>query len=84
MEYITVIGLVAGTRTCLSLVPQLLKSLKTKSTKDISAGTYIVLSTGVFLWLVYGILKLDIPLIVANAVNLVLVLGILILKMKYG
>jgi MtN3 and saliva related transmembrane protein len=56
MDYMTIIGLAAAALGGISLFPQLLKVLKTKSTKDISLGMIIIFSSSIFLWLVYGIL----------------------------
>jgi len=84
MDFVTVIGLIAGVFTTGSFVPQLIKAWKTKSTKDISAGMYIVMVTGVILWIIYGIYERSLPLILANAVSLTITTTILILKIKYN
>ena len=79
-----IIGIIAGIITTLSTLPQAIKIIRLKRTKDISLGMYILLFTGVSLWFVYGILINDIPLIFANAVGSVLSFLILIMKLKYG
>lgn len=81
---ITVIGLIAATLTTISFLPQAIKTARTKETKDLSLGMYISFTTGVFLWLVYGLFIKDAPLIVANVITLVLAAYILILKIKHG
>lgn len=83
MDPITILGLVAGLLSTLAGLPQLIKIWRTKKTHDISLGMYIILSAGVFLWLIYGIIIKDIPIVVANFVGLVLVLSLLALKLKY-
>jgi len=83
METFTIIGLVAATCTTISFVPQAIRIIKTKHTKDISLAMYSIFTTGIFLWLVYGILVKDLPLIIANVITLLLTLIILILKIKY-
>jgi len=83
MDPITILGLVAGLLSTLAGLPQIIKIWRTKKTHDISLGMYIILSAGVFLWLIYGIIIKDIPIVVANFVGLVLVLSILVLKLKY-
>ena len=83
IDYITVIGLIAGAMTTFSFLPQVIKTWKTKSTKDISLHMYIVLTTGVFLWTVYGLLINSLPVILTNVVTFLLTLSILILKIKY-
>ncbi len=81
---ITILGLVAGALTTFAQLPQLLKILKTKSVDDISKGMYVMLITGVSLWVLYGVLIRSIPVVAANAVALVLVVTILFLDVWYG
>ncbi len=80
---VTILGLVAGTLTTLSFLPQLLKAWKSRSTHDISIGMFSMLAAGVLLWLVYGLVTADIPVTVANAITLVFVALILVLKLRY-
>lgn len=81
---IEVVGSVAGILTTISFLPQAIKIIQTKHTKDLSLPMYAALTAGVFLWLVYGILQQSISVIVANAVTLVFASMILTLKIKYG
>ena len=81
MNWITIIGFLAATGTTISLLPQAIKIIKTKHAKDISLGMYLILTTGIFLWLIYGILIKDLPLIVANGISLLFSVTILILKL---
>lgn len=83
MDATTVLGLTAGTLTTISLVPQVAKIWKTKSAKDISLGMFAAFCTGVALWLAYGIVRKELPIIVTNAVTLVFGLAILAMKIKY-
>lgn len=80
---VTILGLVAGTLTTLSFLPQLLKAWKSRSTHDISIGMFLLLAVGIMLWIVYGIVTADVPVIVANTVTLVFVSLILALKLRY-
>jgi MtN3 and saliva related transmembrane protein len=80
---VTILGLVAGTLTTLSFLPQLLKAWKSRSTHDISIGMFSLLAVGIMLWIVYGIVTADVPVIVANTVTLVFVSLILALKLRY-
>ena len=82
--YSTLLGLTAAACTTLAFVPQVLKTWRTRSTKDISLGTFLVLVTGIVLWLVYGLIQRDLPLVVANAATLVMVATILVFKLRYG
>ena len=79
-----IIGLMAATLSTVSFLPQVIQIFKTKHTKDISLVTFIILSFGIFLWLIYGILIMQTPVILANSVTLVLVIAILVMKIKYG
>ncbi|HEX3074055.1 MAG TPA: SemiSWEET transporter, partial [Ignavibacteriales bacterium] len=63
--------------------PQLIKTWKTKSAKDLSLGMFVFFCFGVGLWLVYGIIINDIPILVSNAVTLVLSIMIVYFKLKY-
>ena len=83
MEYIIILGLVAGALTTISFLPQVLKAWRSKSTKDVSLKMFVILSTGIFLWIVYGIFIRDLPVVVTNVVTFVLAFTILILKIKY-
>ncbi len=84
MAWETFLGLVAATATTIGLFPQLIKSWRTKQTGDLSILMYVLLTSGVLLWLVYGALISDLPLILANAVSLIAVASTLFLKIRYG
>jgi MtN3 and saliva related transmembrane protein len=84
MNYIAVIGLLAGACTALSFLPQVIKTFGTKETKDISLPMYIILAAGILLWIIYGILIHDLPVIIANSISFTLVSIMLILKVKHG
>ncbi len=83
INWITLIGLVAATFTTIAFVPQAIKTIRTRNTRDLSLAMYIILSTGVILWLIYGIFINDLPVILANAITSVFIISILILKIKY-
>lgn len=78
------LGLAAGTLTTAAFVPQLLKAWRSKSTGDLSWGMLVTFSTGVLLWLIYGVWIDSVPVILANAVTLLLQAGIVSLKIKHG
>lgn len=84
MDFVNLLGLLAGTLTTIAFFPQVLKTWKSKSAKDISLGMFMCFSTGVFFWLIYGILIQSFPVIAANAVTFVLAFTILVFKFKYG
>ena len=80
----TIIGYIAGTLTTVAYLAQVLRTLKHRRTKDISLGMYLMLCTGIGLWLVYGIFIHSWPVIIANAVTLVLSGAVLVMKIKFG
>ncbi|MDR3567546.1 MAG: SemiSWEET transporter [Syntrophobacteraceae bacterium] len=77
------LGLLAGFLTSSSAFPQLVKSYRTKSTKDLSLWYLAVILSGVALWITYGIAISDIPLVVANSVSLLPLALTLYLKLKW-
>ncbi len=83
MESVNTLGLLAGALTTVAFVPQVIKIWKTKHARDISSGMFAIFSSGVLLWLFYGIQIGSLPVIVANAVTLGLSLTILVFKIKF-
>ena len=83
MDNIEILGLVAAAITTSGFVPQVYKIWKDKSTHDISLNMYLLLTVGLLLWFIYGIAIASIPVILANGITLILVLGIVMLKLKY-
>jgi len=83
MTVSTIIGLVAAALSSFSMAPQVIKIFKTRKTDDLSLGAFSALATGLFLWLVYGILIAELPVIVGNAVGLAMVLYIVIMKLRH-
>jgi len=84
MAFASFVGFAAAFCTTFALVPQVVKAWKSRSTSDVSMGWIAVLAIGTFLWLVYGLMVHDAPLITANGVSLVLALTILGLKLRHG
>lgn len=80
---IDILGYIAGILIVVSLIPQIIKSWKTKSTKDLSLVRYLVYVSGVVMWLVYGIVINNGPMIVMNTINLTLASSVVYLKLKY-
>jgi len=77
------VGFAAAFCTTAAFVPQLVRVLKLKTARDISLRMFLLFSTGVFLWLIYGLAVHSQPVIASNGVTLVLSLSILYLKLKY-
>lgn len=84
METTALVGSVAALLTTLSFLPQLIKTHRTKQTKDLSLPMLSILAFGVLLWTVYGFMLGKAPIIAANAVTFVLVSYILVMKIKHG
>lgn len=78
-----ILGLLAGVCTTAAVVPQLLKAWKTKKVEDVSPGMFFVLVTGLALWVVYGIIRNDLPIIATNGTALFLNSLMLYLLFKY-
>lgn len=83
MDATTALGLTAATLTTSSFLPQLAKVWRTKSAEDLSYGMFSSFSLGIALWLLYGLLRGDVPVIAANGLTLVLSVAILVLKTRY-
>ena len=79
----TLIGATAATLTMFSFIPQIARSLRTKSVKDVSPVTLFQLSTGVFLWMVYGIALRDPIIIFANLITLITLAVLIFMYFKY-
>ena len=84
MNWTQVIGLFAGICTASSLLPQLIKTIKEKKAEDISKLMLVVLMTGVATWIVYGLLRNDLPIVLTNAFSLLLNIAMLVLRIKYS
>lgn len=72
MNFIDIIGLFAGTCVTIATIPQILKVWKTKKVKEISLKMFGILTFGIAVWIVYGILKKDLPIIITNGISLFL------------
>ena len=77
------IGFFAAFCTTFAFLPQAIKVYQTKSTRDISLYMFLIFTIGVLSWLIYGLIINDLPVILANAVTLVLSFFILIYKILY-
>jgi MtN3 and saliva related transmembrane protein len=78
-----ILGLVAGACTTIAFLPQVIKTWKTRTAKDLSLGMFSFFCFGVLLWLIYGIMMRDIPVIVANLFTLVLASTLLYFKLSF-
>tara|TARA_B100000949_G_C14171325_1_gene403421 strand:- start:139 stop:399 length:261 start_codon:yes stop_codon:yes gene_type:complete len=78
-----IIGFIAGILTTVAVLPQLIKSWKTKKVMDISPFMFVLLLGGVGMWVVYGIIKNDYPIILTNGISFLLNLSMLVIMLLY-
>jgi MtN3 and saliva related transmembrane protein len=83
MNLTGVIGIVAGVLTSASLLPQLIKIIKEKKVEDLSLVMFLSLMVGQILWMVYGVMKSDMPIIFTNGFSILLNAVILFFRHKY-
>lgn len=83
MEFESIIGFVAATSTTVSFIPQAIKTIRTRQTKDISLMMYALLTFGVFMWTIYGFMVNDWPVILANGITIIFASIVLVLKIKH-
>ncbi len=78
------IGFIGALLTTSSFIPQAVMTIRSRDTRGISLGMYVIFTTGVAFWLVYGIAIDSLPMILANTVTLGLAGTVLALKIRYG
>lgn len=83
MDRIEMLGLLAGSFTTAAFLPQVLKTWKSRSAKDLSLGMFSLFCLGVALWLVYGVVVRDVPVIAANLLTLLLASSLLYFKLRF-
>ena len=83
MEGEEIIGILAGVLTTIAAIPQIIKAWKSKQVDDVSPWMFIVLILGVSLWTVYGIIKVDYPIIFTNALSVIFNTMMLLIILKY-
>jgi MtN3 and saliva related transmembrane protein len=83
MNISQLLGLAAGALTTAAFLPQVIKTWKSRSAKDLSLGMFSLFCLGVLLWLVYGLMVMDIPVIAANLVTLMLASTLLFFKLRF-
>ena len=84
MDVSDMLGYAAATLTTASFVPQAWRTFRTKDVSGISLRMYSVFTLGVAVWLAYGIVLKEVPMMVANSSTLVFALAVLVMKLKYG
>jgi MtN3 and saliva related transmembrane protein len=84
MELTALAGYAGAVLTTVAFIPQAVQTWRTRSTAGISLGMYAIFTTGVALWLAYGLMLGEWPIILANSITFPLALSILLMKMRYG
>jgi MtN3 and saliva related transmembrane protein len=84
LDVTSLVGFAAGFLTTVAFVPQVLKMWRTRSAKDVSLPAFATFSIGLAGWLAFGILKQDPPIVLWNAVTLLLAAAILAMKVRFG
>jgi MtN3 and saliva related transmembrane protein len=80
----TLVSAAAAVLTTVAFVPQAIHIIRFKETRAISLQMYVVFASGVALWLVFGVMIWNWPIITANAITLALALTIIRMKLRYG
>lgn len=83
MNLTTIIGLIAGLTTTGAFLPQIIKTIKTKDTKSISLGMYVVYVIGVLIWFVYGFMIGETAILISNTFSFIFGVTLLIMKLIY-
>jgi MtN3 and saliva related transmembrane protein len=84
MELTDVLGYVAATLTTLAFIPQVWRTYRTKDVSGISLKMYTLFTLGVAVWLAYGIVLGQVPMMIANSLGLVMACAVLVMKVRYG
>jgi MtN3 and saliva related transmembrane protein len=84
MPIATMVGLAAALFTTTAFLPQVIRAWRTRSTRDLSYGTFVTYAIGLAMWLVYGVMIRDVPLMLSNGTTFLLALTILGLKLRHG
>jgi MtN3 and saliva related transmembrane protein len=83
VDYITVIGLLAGTLSIIAYLPQVWKTYTTKHTNDLSMKWLIINSISQVFWFTFGVLSLTLPVILTSSSILIMTICLIIMKRKY-
>jgi MtN3 and saliva related transmembrane protein len=83
VDPVVLLGLIAGAFTTIAFVPQVVRTWRLKSANDLSLTMVSLNSTGIFLWLAYGLCVRSLPIIAANLIASVLAVTVLVLAIRY-
>lgn len=83
-DFVNMLGFAAGICTTGAFIPQVIQTWRTRSTSDISFTMYAAITTGTLLWLGYGVINNDLPIVAANVVTACLQSIVLAFKIRHG
>ncbi len=83
LNYIEMIGFAAATLSTAAFIPQVIKTYRSKSAKDLSLGMFLIFTSGIILWLIYSLLINKYPMILANTITLLLSFTLLYFKLTF-
>lgn len=83
MDFVNILGILAATFTTGAFLPQVIKTWKSGSAADLSFWMFAIMITGVVLWLAYGIIKEDLPIILANTITFLLIVILMYFKFTF-
>ncbi|MFV0606686.1 MAG: SemiSWEET family sugar transporter [Niabella sp.] len=84
MNGVDILGYAAGAITTLTFLPQVIKTFREKSARDVSLNMFLIAAVNEVMWIVYGVLKNDMVIILTNVVVLLMSLTMIFFKIKYG
>jgi MtN3 and saliva related transmembrane protein len=84
MDSVALLGYIAGTLSTIAFLPQVVRSLQLRSTRGLSLSMLVIMGTAVALWSVYGLLIASLPIVIPNAVMVVLILVLIGLRIRFG
>ena len=84
MSGVEILGYAAGAVTCLTFLPQVIKTWKSKSAKDVSMNMFLIAAANEVMWIIYGVLLNNWVIILTNAVVLSMSLTMIWLKIRYN
>jgi len=79
-----IIGIIAGIFTSASMLPQVITTIRKKDAEEVSLGMLIMLIAGVLMWIVYGAMKNDLPILATNSFSMLVNIVMIFLRIKYG
>ncbi|MBF0172370.1 MAG: SemiSWEET transporter [Magnetococcales bacterium] len=84
MDLVSLLGFAAACLTTFGLVPQVVRTFKTRDTRGISFWMYAMSSMGAFLWVIYGVVLHAWPIVMANSLAFILLVIVLVMKIRLG